>query len=84
MSVASAPTLREGGAWRALESHFAEITEQALRVLTKELGVADTARFINQFTMGSGDYTRDRDEILGDLSLDEVLAEIKKARPQGG
>jgi hypothetical protein len=29
---------------------------------------------------GRGDYTRERDELLGDLSLDHVLEEIQQQR----
>jgi hypothetical protein len=34
---------------------LAEVTRRALEILTRELGPADTVRFINQFTTGSGD-----------------------------
>lgn len=30
--------------------------------------------------MGSGDYTRDRDEILGNPTIEEVVKEIKQLR----
>ncbi len=36
MSVASAPTLREGPAWKALEAHFAELRDVHLRDLFAE------------------------------------------------
>ncbi len=36
---------------------LAEITQEALRVLYRELGVVDTVRFLNQFTMGFGNYS---------------------------
>ena len=36
MSVAAAPTLREGPAWRALEAHFAELRDTHLRDLFAE------------------------------------------------
>jgi hypothetical protein len=38
------------------------------------------ARFLQQFELGSGDYTRDREEWLGDISVDDVAAEIKSRR----
>jgi hypothetical protein len=31
---------------------LAEITKEALRVLYKEIGVVNTIRFVNQFTIG--------------------------------
>ncbi len=52
---------------------LAEVTEQAITVLVRELGVADTARFLQQFGPGYGNYTEDRDALFGQMSLDEVL-----------
>jgi hypothetical protein len=46
---------------------LAELTDSAIRLLSREMGVVNTARFINQFTIGSGNYTVDRDEIFGHL-----------------
>ncbi len=33
------------------------------------MGVVDTIRFINQFTTGYGDYTKEPEKLFGDLSL---------------
>ena len=54
-----------------------EITNQALHVLTKEIGVADTMRFLGQFSTGTGNYTEERATLFDHLSLDEVLSEIR-------
>ena len=59
-----------------------EITTTAIELLCRELGPANTARFINQFTSGAGDYTRDRQTILGNRSVSEIVAGIKASRPQ--
>jgi hypothetical protein len=40
----------------------------------------DAIRFVNQFTTGHGDYTRQRDALFGHLTLDEILTAIKKRR----
>jgi hypothetical protein len=56
---------------------LSEITQQALALLAKELGIADTVRFLNQFTAGYGDYTTERDALFGDLTLDEILSAIR-------
>lgn len=53
------------------------ITHQALALLTKELGIADTVRFLNQFSAGYGDYTTERDTLFADLTFDEVIEAIK-------
>jgi hypothetical protein len=44
------------------------------------LGVVNTARFFNQFTTGFGDYTAERHEILGNATVQEIVAEIKAQR----
>ena len=53
-----------------------QIREKGLDALVKALGPVDMARFLQQFELGSGDYTRDREEWLGDISVDDVVAEI--------
>ena len=42
---------------------LAELTETAIRVLCREIGPANTARFIGQFNAGLGNYTEERDHI---------------------
>ena len=64
------------------EKALSEITKEALEVLSKEIGIANTIRFISQFTMGYGDYTQEREQIFEDMTLDEILNEIKKVRNQ--
>jgi hypothetical protein len=59
-----------------------EITQEAIDVLYQKLGVVNTIRFINQFTVGYGDYTEEREELFGDKSLDEIVTEIKQARDE--
>ena len=58
----------------------AQITATAVSLLCRELGPVNTARFMNQFTNGSGDYTKDREAILGNPTVAEIVAEIKKRR----
>lgn len=61
---------------------LAEVTQTAIRVLCRELGLADTMRFVGQFTVGYGDYTAERDELFKDMSLDDMIAGIKRRRTQ--
>ncbi len=56
---------------------LAEVTERAIRVLAREIGVADTARFLHQFGAGYGDYTAERDALFGHLTLDDVIAQSR-------
>ncbi len=60
---------------------LAEITQTALKVLYREIGVVNTVRFINQFTTGYGDYTKEREQLFADLTLDDLVTEIKHQRP---
>jgi len=57
-----------------------EVTQHAIQVLSREIGVPDTVRFLNQFVTGSGDYTKDREALFQDLTLDDILAEIRHDR----
>jgi hypothetical protein len=61
---------------------LAEVTKEALRVLYREIGVVNTIRFVNQFTIGHDDYTEERKALFKDLTLDALLAEIKQNRVQ--
>ena len=56
---------------------LSDITQQALVLLSKELGIADTVRFLNQFTAGYGDYTAEHEALFKDLTLDDILSAIK-------
>lgn len=61
---------------------LAEVTQNAIRVLCRELGLADTMRFVGQFTVGYGDYTAERDELFRGMTLDDMIAGIKQRRTQ--
>ena len=64
---------------------ISEISRQATHILFKEMGVVDTIRFLNQFSVGRGDYTKERENWLGGITLDNAIAQIKaeknKAQP---
>lgn len=49
------------------------------------MGVVDALRFLSQFRTGSGDYTKERGQWLDDLSLEQIVSEIKakKRKPRG-
>lgn len=62
---------------------LAEVTERAFHVLTREMGIAGTMRFLRQFATGSGNYTEEREALFGDYDLDDILVEVRRsARPQ--
>jgi len=55
-----------------------EVNAVGLRALVRALGVADTARFLQQFGPGRGDYTAERDDLLGDPSLEEAIEWVRR------
>lgn len=59
---------------------LAEITEQATTILIREMGVVDALRFLSQIRPGSGDYTKERSQWLDNLSLDQIVSDIKAKR----
>jgi hypothetical protein len=56
---------------------ISEVSRQATHILFREMGVVDTIRFLNQFSIGCGDYTKEREKWLADISLDDAIAQIK-------
>ncbi|HSL84949.1 MAG TPA: hypothetical protein VLF66_19395, partial [Thermoanaerobaculia bacterium] len=60
------------------------MTHDAITALFREIGIAETVRFLHQFTLGRGDSTRERNELLGNPSLDQVLDAIRQQRQPSG
>ncbi len=56
-----------------------EIRIKGFRVLVKNLGPADAIRFIQSYSHGSGDYTKERKQ-WPDTDFDTVTAGIKERR----
>ncbi len=57
-----------------------EINQQAIRLLYKELGAVDAVRFLKQFTQGFGDYTKEREVIFANKSVQDIVSEIEKMK----
>jgi hypothetical protein len=57
-----------------------DVTHQAISILNRELGVVDTLRFLSQFNTGQGNYTKDRENLFANLTLEEIITDIKKIR----
>jgi len=57
-----------------------EINQKATQILFKQMGVIDTFRFFSQFTLGSGDYTKEREQLLKEVSFEEIITDIKNQR----
>jgi hypothetical protein len=63
-------------------SNVSVIREKGLKALTKELGAPGMAIFIRQFENGSGDYTKERENDLKNISIDDIVLSIKKRKEQ--
>jgi len=59
---------------------LAEITQDAIRVLCQQIGPANTVRFVNQFTVGYGNYTQERDQLFANLTLDDIVSAIRQEK----
>lgn len=57
-----------------------EILKQGYQALVDSLGVIDAIRFIQHFSPGQGDYTKERHRWLDKKSLEDVFAEMKHRR----
>ena len=57
-----------------------KIRVRGVQVLTRELGAAGMVQFMQQFRSGHGDYTKERNKLLGNLTVDQVVAGIRRKR----
>jgi len=52
------------------------LRKAGIDILTKELGALGMALFLRQYDAGYGDYTEERDELLKDITIDDVEQEL--------
>ncbi len=55
-----------------------EIIRQGYQALVNSLGVVDAIRFIQHFTPGQGDYTKERHEWLDQTPLEDILRSMRQ------
>ena len=65
-----------------MNGNLSTIREKGFRVLTRELGVADTVNFLRQSEGGSGNYTEERETALAGITIDDIAANVKKRSGQ--
>ena len=58
----------------------AELRRAGIDALVRALGPVGMARFLQQFDPGHGDYTADRDRILGNPTVDDLMGELEQRR----
>jgi hypothetical protein len=61
-----------------VERPVEEVTQEAIRILAREMGLADTMRFLRQFVSGTGNYVEERHALLGNPSVEEFFAEVER------
>ena len=54
------------------------VKKAGMTALRSELGSVGTIYFIRQFGTGTGDYTAERDKLHEGLTLDEIIANVRK------
>ncbi|MEM1117828.1 MAG: hypothetical protein AAF845_01225 [Bacteroidota bacterium] len=59
---------------------MSELTHDAIHLLVRELGVVETARFLGQFGLGHGDYTKERDALFEGVSTEDLIEEALNMR----
>ena len=61
-----------------MEFSFNDIRKKGYKALEEALGIVGMIRFLQQFEMGSGNYTNDRKKWLDSLSLEKIVSKIEK------
>lgn len=56
------------------------IRKKGIEALTRELGPVGMAYFIRQFDKGEGDYTKERDRLLADVTREDIERQLKQLR----
>ena len=56
---------------------LSEVNQRARNILIQELGAVDAMRFLNQFQIGSDDYTAERAQLFKDDTVKSIVAGIR-------
>jgi hypothetical protein len=54
------------------------VRRAGMSALQKELGPVGAAYFLRQFSAGQGDYTRERENLLDGITLDEIVKNVRE------
>jgi acyl-CoA thioesterase FadM len=57
---------------------LAELRKQGYKALTDALGIVGMIRFLQQFDVGEGDYTRDRAQWMYLLTMHDFQAYVRE------
>jgi len=56
----------------------AQFERRVFAVIVREFGLGGLARFIRLHRSGPGDYTRDRDQWLAGLTVEDIASDLKQ------
>ena len=54
-----------------------ELNRKGFQALVNSLGYVDAVKFMHQFDHGSGNYTEERDQWLDQLTMEDIITDIK-------
>ena len=57
-----------------------QIRSAGLTALTRELGLVGMIRFMQQFEMGQGDYSKDRHKWLDQYTVDDIAKMVREKK----
>ena len=57
-----------------------QIRVAGLAALSRELGLVGMIRFMQQFEMGQGDYSKDRHEWLDEYTVDDIAKMVREKK----
>jgi len=57
-----------------------QIRVAGLAALSRELGLVGMIRFMQQFEMGQGDYSRDRHQWLDQYTVDDIARMVREKK----
>jgi len=58
------------------------IRQTGIEILNRELGPVAMIRFLQQYERGYGDYSKERHEWIDNLSVSDIVDQIKNKRKQ--
>ncbi len=56
-----------------------QIRMAGVEILSRYMGITGMIRFLQQNEVGHGDYTRERDKLLGNPSMEQLVSEIQSS-----
>lgn len=59
-----------------MKTTLREINAKAQAILARELAPLEYLQFFRQYEAGQGDYTRDREAIIGNPTIQQITAEM--------